>query len=46
MNEVSVASEKNEESTEACDWVELGEVSTETKGFFGNYYDGGVGAWG
>ena len=44
MKDVMVAAEKNEqESMEACDFVELGEVSTDTKGLFGHFYDGGVG---
>jgi hypothetical protein len=46
MNDVTVAAEKNEESMEACDFVELGEVSEETKGSFGHWYDGGLGYWG
>lgn len=46
MNDVNVAAEKKEESTEARDFVELGEVSKDTKGAItGHYYDGG-GWWG
>ncbi|MEP7242938.1 MAG: hypothetical protein ABI885_04555 [Gammaproteobacteria bacterium] len=48
MNDVTVAAEyNNEESTEACELVELGEVSTDTKGGWGRFYDGGsLGLWG
>jgi hypothetical protein len=46
MNDVRVAAENNDESMEARDFVEFGEVSTETKGFAsGNAYDGGPGFW-
>jgi hypothetical protein len=46
MNDVPVAAEnKEEESTEACDFVELGEVSEETKGSIGGVYDGAFGYW-
>jgi hypothetical protein len=48
MNELMVAAEINseEESMEACDFVELGEVSTETKGgVIGHFVDGGLGKW-
>jgi hypothetical protein len=46
MNDVLVAAEKNEEGMEAHDFVELGEVSKETKGsLIGNWYDGGIGKW-
>jgi hypothetical protein len=44
MNDVNVAAE-NEESKEARDFVELGEVSTDTKGSGGHFYDG-AGLWG
>jgi hypothetical protein len=43
MNDANVAGEKKDESTDACDFVELGEVSKETKGGFGTWYDGGPG---
>ena len=47
MNDVHVAAEKNDESKEARDFVELGEVSTDTKGSFGNRFDGVPGGlWG
>jgi hypothetical protein len=47
MNDVNVAAENNEQSMEARDFVELGEVSKETKGFLGgSSYDGGNGWWG
>ena len=47
MNDLKVAAENNEESsTEACELVELGEVSADTKGSFGHWYDGGVNLWG
>jgi hypothetical protein len=47
MNDVNVAAEKKEESTEARDFVELGEVSKDTKGFIGGrHFDGGTGWWG
>lgn len=47
MNDVNVAAEKNDESTEARDFVELGDVSTDTKGFVGGkFYDGSDGWWG
>ena len=47
MNDVNVAAENNDESTEARDFVELGEVSTDTKGFIaGKVYDGANGLWG
>ena len=39
MNDVHVAAE-NEESKEARDLVELGEVSTDTKGNWGHFFDG------
>jgi hypothetical protein len=39
MNDVNVAAE-NEESKEARDFVELGDVSKETKGGGGHYFDG------
>ncbi len=46
MTELNVAAEKNDESLEARDVVELGEVSEDTKGFVGgNFYDG-AGYWG
>ena len=46
MNDANIAAE-NDESTEACDVVELGEVSTDTKGFpAGRTYDGFGGLWG
>jgi len=46
MNDVNVAAEKKyEESTEARDFVELGEVSKDTKGAGGKWYDG-VNVWG
>jgi len=42
MNETKVAAEQDNERTEACDFVELGEVTTETKGsLWGEIYDGG-----
>lgn len=45
MNDVNVAAEKNE-STEARDFIELGEVSEDTKGFvYGRLYDGSGGWW-
>jgi hypothetical protein len=47
MNDVYVAAENNEESKEARDFVELGEVSQDTQGFIGgSAYDGGNGYWG
>jgi hypothetical protein len=47
MNEVNVAAEEIEESMEARDFVELGEVSQDTKGFIsGHAYDGVNGWWG
>ena len=47
MNDVNVAREKNDESMDACDVVELGEVSKETKGLpVGRFYDGFFGLWG
>lgn len=47
MNDVNVAAENNDESMEARDFVEFGEVSQETKGFLGgSSYDGGSGWWG
>lgn len=46
MNDVLVASENQEESTDARDFVELGDVSTETKGFAsGKMLDGAGGYW-
>ena len=46
MNDVNVAADNNDESMEARDFVELGEVSKETKGFASGYaYDGGHGFW-
>jgi hypothetical protein len=45
MNDVAVAAENKEESTEACDFVELGEVTEETKGLLGSFYDGAFGYW-
>jgi len=46
MNDVNVAAENNDESMEARDFVEFGEVSVETKGFVsGSAYDGGGGFW-
>jgi len=47
MNDVNVAAEKNDESKEARDFVELGEVSQDTKGFVaGRAFDGANGWWG
>ena len=47
MNDVNVAAENNDESKEARDFVELGEVSTDTKGFItGKVFDGAGGWWG
>ena len=47
MNDVNVAAENNDESMEARDFVELGEVSTETRGWVGgSAFDGGNGYWG
>ena len=47
MNDVNVAAENNEQSMEARDFVELGEVSQDTKGFVGGLaFDGGNGYWG
>ena len=48
MYDVHVAAEKNEESTEARDFVELGEVSADTKGSLGfRFFDGQPGGtWG
>jgi hypothetical protein len=47
MNDVLVAAENKEESTEACDFVELGEVTEVTKGAWGRTYDGvPLGLWG
>lgn len=47
MNDAAVMAEQNEESLEAHDLVELGEVSKETRGFIGgNWYDGGLGWYG
>ena len=46
MNDVNVAAENNEQSTEARDFVELGDVSKETKGWVGgSAFDGGNGYW-
>ena len=45
MNDVLVAGENKEESMEACDFVELGEVTEETKGSWGQVYDGALGLW-
>ena len=46
MNDVNVAAEKNDESMEARDFVELGEVSSDTKAWVsGSAYDGGNGFW-
>ena len=47
MNDVHVAAE-NDESKEARDFVELGEVSTDTKGSLGFRFFDGVpnGTWG
>ena len=46
MNDSTVAAENyKEESTEAVDLVELGEVKEETKGSVGNTYDGAFGLW-
>jgi hypothetical protein len=46
MNDVYVAAENNDESMEARDFVELGAVSEETKGFAsGVSFDGGPGFW-
>ena len=45
MNDVNVAA-NNDESMEARDFVEMGEVTEETKGFAsGSAYDGGIGFW-
>lgn len=42
MNETKAATEQNNERMDACDFVELGEVTTETKGYiWGEVYDGG-----
>lgn len=47
MNDVHVAAEKNDESMDARDFVELGEVSTDTKGGSGKWFDGTPGGlWG
>jgi hypothetical protein len=47
MNDVNVAAEKNEEGTEARDFVDLGVVSADTKGGQGNFFDGIPGCfWG
>jgi hypothetical protein len=47
MNDVNVAAENNDESMEARDFVELGEVSTDTKGLVGaSWFDGNGGWWG
>ncbi|HEY1283488.1 MAG TPA: hypothetical protein VGE96_03325 [Steroidobacteraceae bacterium] len=46
MNDSTVAAENyKEESTEAVDFVELGEVKDSTKGGLGFFYDGAVGNW-
>jgi hypothetical protein len=46
MNDVHVAAEKNDESMDARDFVELGEVSVDTKAWAsGIAYDGGTGFW-
>ena len=47
MNDVNVAAENNDESMEARDFVELGEVPIDTKGWVGGLaYDGSNGYWG
>ena len=47
MNDAMVAAETQEERKEASDFVELGDVSTETKGLvIGRLYDGAFGWWG
>ena len=46
MNDVNVAAENNDESMEARDFVELGDVSIATKAMAaGSEYDGGNGFW-
>ena len=46
MNDVNVAADNNDESMEARDFVEFGDVSVETKGLIsGSAYDGGGGFW-
>ena len=46
MNDSTVAAENDkEESTEASDFVELGDVKEETKGSIGHRYDGAFGFW-
>jgi hypothetical protein len=46
MNDAMTAAKGSEDSTEAQDFVELGQVSTETQGsFFGFDYDGNFGWW-
>jgi len=47
MNDSTVAAENyKEESKEAADFVELGDVTKDTKGLFGRAYDGSAGLWG
>lgn len=47
MNDVNVAAENYDEGMEPRDFVELGEVSTDTKGWIGGFaFDGGNGYWG
>jgi hypothetical protein len=47
MNDVKVGADNNDESMDARDFVELGEVSMDTKGWIGGYaFDGGNGYWG
>ena len=45
MNDVNVAAENNEESKEARDFVELGEVSKDTKGALGGHFFDTAGWW-
>jgi len=46
MNEAMVA-EQNDESMDDNDFVEMGKVSEETKGFVaGRWFDGGLGWYG
>lgn len=45
MYDVNVAAENQEESTEARDFVELGDVSKDTKGFAGGKALDGLGGY-
>jgi hypothetical protein len=47
MNEKMLAAQDDREHTEASDFVELGEVTSATKGLLvGAFYDGGFWWWG